>query len=294
MHDYKMIYDHSSEYPKHLSEIRKHPQILYARGNLALLNTPCFAIVGTRNNTLYGKINAEYFTKGLVSYGFTIVSGLAFGVDAVVHDTTLKNGGKTIAVLGSGIDIISPASNEWLANEILNDGGLIISEYSPGTPANKHHFPARNRIISGLSVGSLIIEAPEKSGALITARRAFEQNRDVFAIPGDLSRETTTGNHHLIANEMARLVRTPEDIISNLSHQPELILKPMIKKTLEPKLATRAQRRVWKVLSQQPIMADEILKKTKLSISEVNVVLSYLELKGHIKDVGIQRYIRAI
>ncbi|MDP2624716.1 MAG: DNA-processing protein DprA [Candidatus Peregrinibacteria bacterium] len=287
-----LITQEDKNYPTLLKEIKRAPRQLYARGNLDLLNSTCIAIVGTRANTPYGESMALYFARALVSYGFTIVSGLAFGIDAVVHEKTIEYGGKTIAVLGNGIDSIHPRCHENLGKKILENEGLILSEYAPGVAAYKSHFPMRNRIISGLSIGTLIIEAPKKSGALITARYAFEQNRDVFAIPGDLSRPTTEGNNHLIANEMARLVRTPEDIISHLNHQPELLLKPLIKRSVNPKLTTQAQKEVWALLSSYPIYLDEIIKSSRLSVSEAVVAISYLELKGLAKQTSHGQYIR--
>jgi DNA processing protein len=212
---FHFIAHYSPLYPSLLGETHHAPIALYARGNLALLQTPCFAIVGTRNTTTYGRANAVAFTKGLLDYGLTIVSGLAYGIDEQVHEATLHHGGKTIAVLGCGLDKVSGPGG--LAREILKRDGLLLSEYPPQEVAYKNHFPARNRIISGLSIGTLVVEAPEKSGALITARRAFEQNRQVFAVPGDLMRETFVGSHTLIANDIARLVRTPEDIAYHLN-----------------------------------------------------------------------------
>ena len=250
MNDFITLSADSPKYPKLLREIARAPQKLYAKGNISLLETNCFAIVGTRSFTINGEVNANFFTRGLVSYGLTIVSGLAFGIDAIAHQATLEHGGQTIAVLGSGINDIRPAGNEGLAESILQKGGLILSEYPPNMPAQTHHFPARNRIISGLSVGTLVVEAPEKSGALITARRAFEQNREVFAAPGALREQAMRGNNNLIANEIARLVRTPEDIIAHLREQPQLFLEPILQKTRQPRLATRAQRLIYNLLAK--------------------------------------------
>ncbi len=293
MSDIITISQNSRKYPKLLREIPRPPQKLYARGNISLLNSNCFAIVGTRSYSVYGELNTRTFTKGLLSYGLTIVSGLAFGIDAEAHQATLDNGGQTIAVLGSGIDDVRPAGNEGIAHEILAKKGLILSEYAPGMPAQAHHYPARNRIISGLSVGTLVIEAPTKSGALITAKRAFEQNREVFAIPGALHQETMRGNNNLIASEIARLVRNPEDIIAYLREQPELLLKPTLKKNKIPQLETKAQQQVFDLLrtcKNTVFHPDDVLKKTNLSVIEVSVAISYLELKGYVERVGLGQF----
>lgn len=293
MTNYSIIPKNDSDYPSLLKEIRNPPEQLYGLGDLFLLKSACIAVVGTRAYTPYGKSLTDYFAEGLVSYGFTIVSGLAFGIDAIAHRATLKNQGKTIAVLGNGITEIYPIEHTNLAQEILEKGGAIVSEYPPNTPGQKHHFPQRNRIISGLSLATLIIEASEKSGALITARFAFDQNRDVFAAPGDLFRETFKGNLNLIANDMARLVRTPEDVVAALREQPFLPLQrdvSSLRQKREPPLTTRAQKLVWQNVSWHPISNEEILEKTQLTISETTIALSYLELKGYIKNMGFGRY----
>jgi DNA processing protein len=282
----------SPKYPRLLREINRAPQKLYARGNIDLLDSNCFAVVGTRSCSISGETNARFFTRGLVSYNLTIVSGLAFGIDAVAHQETVQHGGKTIAVLGSGIDNIRPAANEHIARDILDKNGLILSEYGPGVPTYTSHYPARNRLISGLSVGTLVVEAPDKSGALITAKRAFEQNREVFAIPGSLQQETMRGNNFLLANDIARLARSPEEIIAHLREQPKLLLGDLNKEIATARkanLKTTAQKAIFSLFQHSPTTPfhpEDVLKKTKLSISEVWVALSYLEIKGHIKNVG--------
>lgn len=298
MSDIVTITVKSKAYPKSLREISNIPQKLYARGNVNLLNTNCLAVVGTRANSVAGEANAKSFVRGLVSYNLTIVSGLAFGIDAIAHESTLINGGKTIAVLGSGIDNIRPASNEHLARAILQKGGLIVSEYPPKSETKSYHYPARNRLISGLSVGTLIIEAPDKSGALITAKYAFEQNREVFAIPGSLSEETMRGNNNLIAGEFARLVRSPEDIIAHLREQPSLLIHGALNKTDHPAflplLKTAAQKQVFSFLQKHPnspLYPDVILRQTSLSVPEVSVALSYLEITGHIERTTHGQYV---
>lgn len=284
-------------FPEPLKHIPNPPKQLYARGVLDLLKTPCFALVGTRANTPSGKRNAIHFTRGLVSYGLTTVSGLAFGIDAIVHEATLDHGGKTIAVLGCGIDRIYPSYHENLANRILQEGGLILSEYPPDTITFPSNFALRNRIISGISLGVLIIEAPEGSGALITARHAFDQNRDVFALPGSLDNENMEGNNKLIASDMARLVRTPEEIMGHLSEQPHLgplvPTKPYRLQTTDFPFSTPAQRVVWESLGKKSLTAEAILDKTNLSVVDVSVALSFLELNGLVRDLGLGRYVRS-
>lgn len=287
------------DFPESLKHIPHPPKQLYARGNLSLLKTSCFAIVGTRANTPSGKRNAIHFTRGLVSYGLTTVSGLAFGIDAIVHEATLDHGGKTIAVLGCGIDRIYPSYHEDLAQRIIQEDGLIVSEYAPGTITYPSNFALRNRIISGISLGVLIVEAPENSGALITARHAFDQNRDVFALPGSLENENMEGNNKLIASDMARLVRTPEEIMGHLSEQPHLAkqLKKLDNRSRSdltcPTFSTPAQRVVWESLGKKPLDAETILDKTNLSVVDVSVALSFLELNGLVRDLGLGRYVRS-
>lgn len=296
--DHLLLTSTHPAFPEPLKHIPNPPKQLYARGNLDLLKPPCFALVGTRANTPSGKRNAIHFTRGLVSYGLTTVSGLAFGIDAIVHEATLDHGGKTIAVLGCGIDRIYPSYHENLAQRILCEGGLILSEYPPDTITFPSNFALRNRIISGISLGVLIIEAPEGSGALITARHAFDQNRDVFALPGSLENENMEGNNKLIASDMARLVRTPEEIMGHLSEQPHLakFFEPChrdVTETSTPHFSTPAQATVYKTLNKKPLTAEAILDKTNLSVVDVSVALSFLELNGLVRDLGLGRYVRA-
>src|SRR3989344_3588610 len=223
------------DYPKLLVQIPDPPQQLYCRGNLELLNSECFAVVGTRKLTSYGKEATQKIVIGLVQTGFTIVSGLAMGIDAVAHQTALDTGGKTIAILGGGTDdrSIGPQINFRLAINILKSDGLIISEYPEGFHANEKTFPQRNRIISGLSRGTLVIEADEKSGALITAHCALDQNRDVFAVPGSIFSSKSLGTNTLIekgeitADEIIR--ESTENTSRVLSSISALEIKGIIK-----------------------------------------------------------------
>jgi len=203
------------EYPKKLKKIEDYPMYLYTRGNIELLNRNSIAMVGTRNCTNYGKKIAGDFAKKLVANNFIIVSGLAKGIDTFSHMGTLNKKSSTIAVLGCGIDRIYPKENEKLAQEILNNEGLIVSEYIMGSKVEKLNFPARNRIISGLSDAILVVEAPNKSGALITVDFALEQGKEVFAIPGNINSFFSIGSNNLI-KDGAKLVNNIEDILQEL------------------------------------------------------------------------------
>jgi len=204
------------EYPSLLKEIYDYPRIIYYLGNIDLLSGECLAIVGSRRHSDYGKKAVKEFTKKLVSSGLIIVSGLALGIDSLAQKTTIETKGKTIAVLGSGLNRIYPSFNRQLARDILKKRGLIMSEYPLDSAPLKHHFPCRNRIISGLSFGVLVIEAAKRSGSLITAKQALEQNREVFALPGSIFSKTSEGCHDLIKLG-AKLVNEPEDILKELA-----------------------------------------------------------------------------
>ena len=207
-----------SHYPKSLLEITDPPPVLYAKGKLELLNQPSIAIVGSRNATTQGKENAEAFAKGLSSYGLCIVSGLALGIDGAAHRGALQANGSTIAVAATGLDIVYPSKHLDLAHQIAKHG-LLISEFSLGETSKPENFPRRNRLISGLSLGCLVVEASLQSGSQITARLATEQGREVFVIPGSIHSPTSKGCHQLI-KQGAKLVDNLQDIIEdlNLSH----------------------------------------------------------------------------
>jgi DNA processing protein len=209
-------------YPRLLKEIHDPPQELYIRGKIEILNRPGLAIVGTRKATAYGIKAAEEIVKNL-PLGFVVVSGLALGIDTVAHRTALKKNIPTIAVLGSSVDdqSIYPRENAKLVYEIIAKGGAVISEYEPPSPPRKENFPKRNRIVSGLSKAVVVVEAPEKSGALITARCALEQNREVFALPGNVFSENSQGTNNLI-KQGAHPIISFKEIIEELGHQETL------------------------------------------------------------------------
>ena len=223
MPDHHVITLADSEYPRLLLEIPDPPPLLYAHGNPGLLEGPALAMVGSRNGTAQGLRNAEAFAKAFSAGGLTIVSGLALGIDAAAHRGGLAGPASTIAVLGTGIDVVYPHGNAPLFAEIAARG-LLLSEYPVGTPAAGHNFPRRNRLISGLARGCLVVEAALGSGSLITARMAIEQGRDVFAIPGSIHSPLSKGCHSLI-KQGAKLVDTAEDVLAELG-EPCFPLRP--------------------------------------------------------------------
>lgn len=267
-----------------LAQISDPPEVLYCRGNTALLNTQCLGVVGTRKITPYGKEAAQYLTAQLAANGYTIVSGLALGIDAVAHQATLDTGGKTIAVFGTGVDdsSIFPSTNLNLAKDILKAGGLLVSEYPAGTHGQRFTFPARNRIISGLSKGVIIIEADKESGALITAKSALDQNRDVFAVPGNIFSPRSVGPNMLI-QQGAKLVLTVSDILSEYSSQLSIVDSQLSSlSTSDP-----VQKKIIAILkSNGPTHIDEIIKKSECETPHVSAALSILEIHGKIKHIG--------
>ena len=273
-------------YPAILKEIHNPPKELYIKGEIINQDKVAIGVVGTRKYTQYGKQACLDIAGKLARLGITIVSGLAKGIDTWAHQAALEQGGRTIAVLGSGLDKKSfyPSSNYSLSEKICQQGAMI-SEYPPGTRGTQFTFPQRNRIISGLSLGVVVIEAPEESGALITAALALEQNREVFAIPGSIYEKNTQGTNQLIKMG-AKLVTDVEDILDelNLSH-----LLTIEKKKIKPE--NREEEIIISVLSGQPTHIDEIIKKSGLSASAVNSTLMILELKRAVRNLGRGNYV---
>lgn len=274
-----------SEFPTLLRALRDAPERLCLQGDADLVHLPCLAIVGSRNPSRGGRDNAYRFAGHLAKTGFCIVSGLAEGIDTAAHEGALDAGGSTIAVLGHGLDSVYPASNRGLADRIRNCG-LLLTEFTRGTPPRRGHFPARNRIISGLSVGVLVVEAARRSGSLITARLAGEQGREVFAIPGSIHNPMSRGCHQLI-REGARLVESAGDIVSELApligHLKEPgdeEVTPRSKGTLDPDYV-----RLLDVLGHDPQSADELARKCTLTIDQVSSMLLILELEGEIESL---------
>ncbi|MBE5731514.1 MAG: DNA-protecting protein DprA [Clostridiales bacterium] len=271
-------------YPERLKQSEVcAPFAFYYKGNLELLNTDCIAVVGTRSVSSYGKRMTEKFTQTLVENGFTIVSGLATGVDGISHEVALDNHGKTIAVLGSGHNYVNPVSHAELYKRILDNDGLIISEYKPDVTATKYTFPERNRIISGISKGVLVVEAGEKSGALITANFALEQGRDVFAIPGNLDSSRSVGTNNLIYSG-ANLVRSGEDICA---HYGITIDKKKNKNTNE---LDDNEKTVYELLKDETSF-DDLVEQTGIMPQDLSVILVKLEMDGYIKRTSMDNYL---
>ena len=266
-------------YPTSLREISNPPEILYFRGKLPQKEEKCFSIVGTRKCSNYGKGIAFLIAKQLSQSGLTVVSGMARGIDSFSHKGCLEVKGKTIAVLGTGLDerSVYPKENLRLAKEILESGGCLISEYAPGTRGTKFTFPQRNRIIAGLSLGVLVVEAPLKSGALITAAWAKKQKKKIFAIPGPIRSKNSQGCHFLIKNG-ALLVESPEDILKALN-------LPIAEKRVI-KGETKEENLILECLKKENLHIDKIIKKTNLSPRVVSATLSLMEIEGKVKNLG--------
>lgn len=275
-------------YPPQLKEIHDPPPLLFIRGNPEILSFPQIAIVGSRNPSSLGRKTAEDFAKTLVSYGYTITSGLALGIDAASHIGSLKAGGYTIAVAGTGLDRIYPARNKELATEIIGTGAMI-SEFPPGTTAKANHFPRRNRIISGLSIGLLVVEAAKQSGSLITARLALEQGREVFAIPGSIHNPLARGCNALI-REGAKLVETTEDIVEELgqfNQQPEKNDTIFQQSKLD-----LTQQKLLNLIMYSPTSIEILVNESDESIETISSMLLILELNGYITAAAGGGYIR--
>ncbi|TDR32539.1 DNA-processing protein DprA [Hydromonas duriensis] len=276
------------QYPQHLLTTADPPAVLYVKGRLSLLNHNAnLAVVGSRHATAQGVSNAEQFAQQLAAGGMNIISGLALGIDAAAHRGALAafkanaHAGSTIAVIGTGCDIIYPARNRDLAHQVARDG-VIVSEFPLGTKAMASNFPRRNRIISGLSQGVLVVEAALKSGSLITARQAAEQNREVFAIPGSIHSPLARGCHALI-RQGAKLVETAQDVLEELQIVPNEALMPVTanSKALAP--ASDVQTQILTALGFDPCDLDTLAARTKLSIAELSSELMLLELDGRIE-----------
>ena len=281
---------HDDEYPAALKEIYDPPPVLYYKGAFAPEDTCGVAVVGTRRASAYGREACAYLVRDLAAAGVTVVSGLARGVDAIAHTTALDSGGRTIAVMGTGVDVIYPADHKQLAARIAETGALV-SEYPLGVRPDSRNFPRRNRLLSGLSLGVLVVEAPMDSGVMHTVRFALEQGRDVFAVPGSIFSPTSLGANRLV-QDGAKLVTDAADILEELNvmrlDQPALPgFMP-----LPPPEGVEAE--VLQHIGAEPIHIDEVRRQSALPVADVSSTLSLLEIKGLVKQVGAMRYIRVM
>lgn len=275
-------------FPRILREIPDSPSRLFVAGDLPRDEEITIAIVGTRKATDAGLKHAERFAKELSGRGAIIISGLAMGIDTAAHKGALANKGKTIAVLGNGLPKIYPAQNEFLAKKILDAGGVIASEYEENCPSYKNNFIQRNRIISGLSLAVVIIEAPAKSGALATATFAAAQGREVFVVPGPISHTNYAGSHALI-RDGARLVTSPEEVMEDLGFGELLYEKESTKRNSSAtfKLTAEEELILMKIEEQNlPLLVDKIVELTKLDPQAVNSSLASLVIRGLVQEAG--------
>jgi len=293
-----VVYE-SENYPRLLREISSPPSVLYIRGKLLPGDERAIAVVGTRHPTPHGKSATEKICEELVRYGFTIISGLAQGIDSIAHRSALQAGGRTIGVLGCGIDRVYPASNAWLFHEVMMKG-CLISEFPLGTPPNAYNFPKRNRIISGMALGTIIAEAGEKSGALITANYALEQNRELFAIPGPIDSEKSAGVNRLIEEgaipvTSARIVaETLLPSIEPLYPTPVEMAKPVqeLKEETPEYKPSSAEQKLLAILSKEPVHIDTIAERLGIPIKDVLSLLFAFELKGVVKQFPGKYFIK--
>ncbi|HVE59470.1 MAG TPA: DNA-processing protein DprA [Pyrinomonadaceae bacterium] len=300
-----LILDDGS-YPFLLREIADPPITLYVKGDWqACFDAPCIGVIGSRKCSTYGENASESLARDLAENGVCIVSGFARGIDTAAHRGAIRGKGRTIAVLGTGIDRIYPKENKKLVEEILESGGAVVSQFPLETPPLKENFPYRNRIISGLSYGVLLVEASERSGSLITARLAMEQNREVLAVPGNITSRNSFGTNYLIKSG-AKLVQQWQDVVTELPGEisarilpPKLDENAAEEKSVQPELApadlSDNERRIWQMLSaDEPVHIDSLLERSGLSFGDLNSSLVGLDLKDLIRTLPGNFYARKI
>lgn len=288
-HPIEILHNTDNEYPSLLTEIHKPPEQLYYRGDISLLHRPhLLAVVGSRKATMYGRQAIQKLLPSCIRSGVIIVSGMAYGIDSIAHRTCVEMGAPTIAVLGSGVDDASlyPKGNHQLAQEILAGGGLIISEYEPGTTPYLGHFPARNRIIAGITKATMIVQAAIRSGSLITARLAMESNREVLAVPGPITDAACEGTNHLIRDGATPALEA-SDILSvfelSESNQEDLERTPL----------REDLQKIASVLSATPLYIDDIAVTSGVPITEVSAALVELEMIGAVTNMGGMKYVKS-
>jgi DNA processing protein len=285
-----------SSYPELLQKIPNFPPLLFVRGDIHLLSLPQIAIVGSRNPSSGGGENAYRFAEFLAANGFAITSGLALGVDAAAHQGALAAQGKTIAVMGTGLDMIYPSRHRPLAQQIIDTGGALVSELPLGSSSKAANFPQRNRIISGLSCGVLVVEAAIQSGSLITAKAAMQQSREVFAIPGSIHNPLARGCHQLI-RQGATLVETGQDIVDQLQgmlgYQREKLIKLQEKAAKKTELDEKAldclspaEQQLIYAMGYDPVNIDDLVERTGIAVGSVAAQMIGLEIKGYVQQIG--------
>lgn len=284
----RLVTIEDDDYPALLRSIPDAPVFLYVRGDLSVLARPCIALVGARDMSEYGEVAVSRLVPGLVRAHTVTVSGLAVGIDAEVARETLRAGGETVAVLGHGFGMIYPKENARLADQITDGGGLILSEYPLDTEPGKYTFPARNRIIAGLSLATVVIEAAEESGSLITATLALEYGRDVMAVPGRITDEGNAGCHHLISTGQAKLINSAEDILTEVG----IVANTRAREDFSS-FDSAEEKTVYEVLTSLPTPTDDLAVKAKLDAASLNAVLTILELKGAAKKLSGGSWVRS-
>lgn len=278
------------EYPSGLKTIYDPPHVLYVKGQLMENDAIAVAIVGSRSPTTYGKLVTEKISMELSARGVTIISGMARGIDSIAHKSAIARGGRTIAVLGCGLNVIYPPENFKLMDEIISHGA-VISEFPMSARPDKMNFPQRNRIISGLSLGTLIVEAAEKSGSLITARHAVEQGREVFAVPGSINSPKSKGANKLIKSG-AKLVENAEDIIDEFPSDVRSFLKSPKKEIKEDSNLAGDEKHIFSLIDTESRHIDTIVEHSNLPVSVVSGILVKLELKGLVRQISGKMFIR--
>ena len=278
----KLLSYENEDYPKRLKDLPERPLLLYAKGDLSLLKQKCFAIVGTRMPSNYGKLVTEKFVSTLAEAGLVIVSGLCYGVDEIAHRKTLEVGGKTIAIVGSGFNNIYPSTNTPLSKEI-EEKGLLLSEYPPSFKARRYTFPKRNRIIVGISDGVLITEAGFKSGTIHTKEYAIEFGRDIFAVPGNINNSKSDLPNHIIKTGQAQCVTEPDDIIEAYGLEKKLAEKKVVSVNMDEQI-------VIDLLRDGEKDFEYLLEKSQISVKNLNVCLTTLEIRGLIRKLPGQFY----
>jgi DNA processing protein len=275
------------EYPPRLKQIHDLPPVLYIKGRIVADDERSVAVVGTRTPTAYGREAAHRLSHDLATAGITIVSGLARGLDGVAHRAALEAGGRTVGVLGSGLDIIYPREHTNLASAIMESGALV-SEHPLGTKPDARNFPRRNRIIAGMTLGTVVVEAGESSGALNTARHALEENREVFAVPGSILSPMGRGCNSLISSSGAKLVQDCVDILEELNLN--YVGKQLEMAAVLP--ADEHETAVLRLVTYDPVHIDDIVRESEMNVASVSSALAMMELRGLVKQVGGMNYIR--